>query len=398
MAGETSSSELDKILQHVFAQLRKKDGTNYEPDSLRTMLGALDRYFRNAGYNFRIIKDKEFTECRQVLNGKAIELREMGMGKRKNKADVLTEEEEIMWSKGVLGDGNPKSLNYTIFYMTSQQFGTRGRQEHHQICIEDLKFVKSPGTGETEYIEWVEGLTKTRQGGLCKKDRRVPQRMFAVGGDRCPVRLMEKLISKRPATKKMSGPLYLTPLQHFQGKDVWYTLSPVGINQIDHFMKTMTKLAGLEATQKNFTNHSVRKTLVRKLQKSGISNDKIASITGHSSEQSLRDYAATDIADHAKMSKILSLPSHPPQPPQQKQHVNTLAHSDPVSYLQPSYPVPFPHCHPSYPSCIPTPQHVFNGCNFYFGSSTSTCTQLHATNATVHRKRHRAFIESDDSD
>ena len=99
-------------------------------------------------------------ECRKVLNGKAIELREMGKGKRKNKADVLTEEEEIMWSKGVLGDGNPKSLNYTIFYMTSQQFGTRGRQEHHQICIEDLKFVKIPGTGETEYTEWVRGSDK----------------------------------------------------------------------------------------------------------------------------------------------------------------------------------------------------------------------------------------------
>ena len=208
-----------------------------------------------------MIKDKKFTECRQVLNEKAIELREMGMGKRKNKADVLTQEEEIMWSKDVLGDGNPKSLNYTLFYMTSQQFGTCGWQEHHQICIEDLKFVKNPGTGETEYIEWVGGLTKTRQGGLCKKDRRVPQRMFAVGGDQCPVRLMEKLISKRPATKMMSGPLYLTPLQHFQGMDVWYTLSPVRINQIDHFMKTMMKLAGLETTQKNFTNHSVRKTL-----------------------------------------------------------------------------------------------------------------------------------------
>ena len=97
------------------------------------------------------------------------------------------------------------------------------------------------------------------------------------------------------------------------------------------------------------------------------------------------------------MSKILSLPSHPPQPPQQKQHVNALAHPDPVSYLQPSYPVPFSHCHSSYPSCIPTSQRIFNGCK-YFGSSTSTCTQLHATNATVHRKHHCAFIESDDSD
>ena len=216
---------------------------------------------------------------------------------------------------------------------------------------------------ETKYIEWVEGLTKTQQGGLCKKDRRVPQRMFAVGGDRCPVRLMEKLISKRPASKKKSGPLYLTPLQNFKDKDVWYTQSPVGINQIDRFMKSMTNLAGLDTTQKNFTSHGVRKTLVQKLQKSGISKDKIASITSHRSEQSLRDYADTDslrdyadtdIDDHAKMSKILSLSSHPSQPPQEKQ----LAHQDPVSYLQPSCHVPFlfPHFYSSYPSCIPTPQ------------------------------------------
>ena len=358
------------------------------------MLGALDRYFRNSGCSFRIIKNEEFTEWRKVLNGKAIELREMGKGKRKNKADVLTkEEEEIMWSKGVLGDGNLKSLNYTIFYMTSQQFGTRGRQEHHQICIEDLKFVKNPG------------LTKTRQGGLCKKDRRVPQRMFAVGGDRCPVHIMKKLISKRPASKKKSGPLYLTPLQNFKDKDVWYTQSPVGINQIDRFMKSMTNLAGLDTTQKNFTSHGVRKTLVQKLQKSGISKDKIASITSHRSEQSLRDYADTDssrdyadtdIDDHAKMSKILSLSSHPSQPSQESSlPIKTLCH---IYNLHAMYHFRFLIFTLHTLLVYPHPNNVFNGCNFYFGSSTSTSTQLHATNATIHRKRHRAFIESDDSD
>ena len=104
-----------------------------------------------------------------MLNGKAIELREQGKGKRKNKVDIVTEEEEeIMWSKGVLGDTSPASLNYTVFYTSSQQFGTRGRQEHHQIRLEHLKFVKNAVTGETEYIEWTEGLTKTRQGGLSK--------------------------------------------------------------------------------------------------------------------------------------------------------------------------------------------------------------------------------------
>ena len=110
-----------------------------------------------------------------MLNGKAIELREQGKGKRKNKADAVTDEEELMWKKGILGDKSPTSLNYTVFYTLSQQFGTQGHQEHHQIMIEDLKFVKNAITGQTEYVKWVEGLTKTCQGGLTKRDRRVPQ-------------------------------------------------------------------------------------------------------------------------------------------------------------------------------------------------------------------------------
>ena len=47
-----------------------------------------------------------------------------------------------------------------------------------------------------------------------------------------------------------------------------------------------------------YTNSSVRKTAVRKLQKAGISNNKVAAITGYKSEQTLRDYATTDMEDH----------------------------------------------------------------------------------------------------
>ena len=66
-----------------------------------------------------------------------------------------------MSKKGVLGDANPVSLDHTVFYTLSQHFGTRGRQEHHQIKAEELKFVKNALTGEPEYVEWVEGLTDT---------------------------------------------------------------------------------------------------------------------------------------------------------------------------------------------------------------------------------------------
>ena len=93
------------------------------------------------------------------------------------KADALSmEEEEQLWTRGVLGGNNAVSLNHTVFFMLSQQFGTRGCQEHHQLRVEDLKFVCDP-QGKTVYVEWVEGVTKTRQGGLKKMDCRLPQKI-----------------------------------------------------------------------------------------------------------------------------------------------------------------------------------------------------------------------------
>lgn len=372
---EVTTCELDVALQNFYADLKKHDGTDYEPESLRTMLAALDRSFRSNGCKYSIVKDKEFAESREVLNGKAIELREQGKGKRKNKADAVTdEEEELMWKKGILGDKSPTSLNYTVFYTLSQQFGTRGRQEHHQIMIEDLKFVKNAITGQTEYVEWVEGLTKTRQGGLTKRDRRVPQRAYATQESRCPVRFLEKLVAKRPEKMKNSGALYLTPRKKLhEDADVWYSSTPVGVNTIDKYMKAMAQLAGLTKTGKKFTNHSVRKTTVKKLQKSGIPNDKIAAITGHRNEQSLREYSEMDMDDRTKISRILSHP-HSSSVPQSLIPLNQA-----------------PICPPPWASTC----NVFNNCTVFFGNAqaSSSSTQLLENHS---RKRPRVLLDSDD--
>ena len=51
-------------------------------------------------------------------------------------ADPVTEEEELLWSRQVLGADTALNLNLTVFYLISQQFGTRGCQEHHQLRVE----------------------------------------------------------------------------------------------------------------------------------------------------------------------------------------------------------------------------------------------------------------------
>ena len=58
-------------LRKVVFIFRKKDGSDYEPDSLRVMIASLDRHLKEAGSNMSIAKDKEFVNSRKVLEGKA---------------------------------------------------------------------------------------------------------------------------------------------------------------------------------------------------------------------------------------------------------------------------------------------------------------------------------------
>ena len=65
------AKELDEKLQRLFAEVRKKDDSDYDPDSLRLMIASLDRHLKETGSNISIAEDKEFINSRKVLEGKS---------------------------------------------------------------------------------------------------------------------------------------------------------------------------------------------------------------------------------------------------------------------------------------------------------------------------------------
>ena len=67
---------LNKIVEEFYATVRKKDGEDYEPDSLRVMVTSIDRYLTDKEYKHSIIRDREFKSSKQVLEGKARLLRQ----------------------------------------------------------------------------------------------------------------------------------------------------------------------------------------------------------------------------------------------------------------------------------------------------------------------------------
>ena len=64
---DLNKRQLDKTLQQFYPEVRKEE---YEPDSLRVMLGSLDCHFRENGAPYSLLNDKAFVHSRQVLNGK----------------------------------------------------------------------------------------------------------------------------------------------------------------------------------------------------------------------------------------------------------------------------------------------------------------------------------------
>ena len=297
--------QLNEALTQFFAKLRKRSGEEYEPDSLKVMQAALDCHLRSKTYPKSIVTDTEFLSSTKVLEGKAKKLRELGMGKQPNKAQSLTqEEEEILWENGQLGDKTPWSLTNTVSWLLTMHFGLRGRQEHHDMKVEDFSFQKDDGG--VEFVTFSEGLTKTRGGGLRVKPRLATSKMFATGNKRCPVALLKKYLDKRPAELKTTGPVYLSVIDKPQ-TSVWYKKMSMGKNTINNIVKTMKENSPLKdvCQDKKLTNHSARKTVVQKLKSSGIPKCEIKNITVHSSKQGLDDYDSRDENEQRIMSNII---------------------------------------------------------------------------------------------
>ena len=295
--------ELDKVLSKFYAEVKKKDGDDYEPESLKIMQSSIERYLKEKGYPVSIVRSREFHNSQEILNAKAISLRQQGRGKRPNKSQPLTpDEESALWEKGQLGDFNGKVLTNVNFKNLTEQLGLRGRQEHYDAYVEDL-VVRQREDG-SEVVEFRAGPTKTRNGGLVIRRRTTPQVICSTdGGEHDPVRLFKLWLSKRPEGMKDNGPLYLSIINRPKSKDVWYTKIRMGQNTIGTIMKSM---ASCLLTNKKITNHSMRKTLVAKLKKSGQPRHVICEITGHSRESSLDDYDEIDENQRKELSHIIS--------------------------------------------------------------------------------------------
>ena len=155
------------------------------------------------------------------------------------------------------------------------------------------------------YVEFIENPTKTRQSGLSAKPRRFLPKMFATGDERCPVAIFKEFLWRRPPQLRTTGPLYLSCVSNLSSQ-VWYKRQPMGENKINGMMKSVIEGTSLEVSSKSFSNHSTRRTVVKKLKTAGLEPSSIVKVTGHRNEKSLDDYDKGDETEQRQLSHTIS--------------------------------------------------------------------------------------------
>ena len=181
--------DLDKLLAHFFTRVKRQDGSCYEPAT------PLDR---------------QFALSREALIAARKKLKKEGKGNRSKAADPLEKEDfEQLWESGALGEDDPETLQNSVWLMLCMHMGMRGQDEHHKLKFADFQ-VKVTSDGK-KYVEFNERDTKTRTGASGER-RAFKPKMWSNTHcpDRCPVRLFELFVSKRPPEMcKDDSPFYL---------------------------------------------------------------------------------------------------------------------------------------------------------------------------------------------
>ena len=288
---------LDDLLTKFYVEVRKRDGSEYEPGSLRVMQASIDRYLRQKNYPVSIISGRDFKKSQETLNSKAKLLRYEGKGKeRPNRAQPYSGvAEEMFWAEGTLGNHKGIALTNVNFKNLSEHMGFRGCQDHYNACVEDFTILQMADGDKV--VQFEKNPTRTRQGGLQNKTRSSPQQMWCTdGSERDPVRLFEEWLKRRPDAMKSSGPLYLAIIPS-PITSVWYAKSRMGVNRIRQMIKSVASC---------LPEHCTKKTVFAKLKEAGQPPHKIARVTGHAREPSLDDHDEITENERRQLSHIAS--------------------------------------------------------------------------------------------
>lgn len=277
---------LAKYLRFFYFKLRCKDGSFYAPRSLIGIRASIHRYLTSSEVNrdINILKDKEFVRANAVLKAMVGKWIKEG---NKSKQYPAIEPADLQKLNLYFDRSNPTVLQQEIWFNCVFYFGLRGREVLSCLKKTDIEITLDSNKRQFAFIKNT-FLTKNVKMSLSQKEfENVSMaRMYDNPEDesRCPIAALKVYLSKIPPTNQNFFPLP----RETPSNDSWFTPQRnVGQGQLGKFLKTISQSAKLS---KEYTNHSVRVTVVSELHNQGFKTSQIAQVTGHKSSESVARY------------------------------------------------------------------------------------------------------------
>ena len=173
----------------------------------------------------------KFPHFHSCLDAEMTRLQAAGLGSEKWKAEPLThEEEEILWTKGLLGSHNPQAIVNTVLFMKGIYFALRNGDEHRQLRSKPCQIHVIREPGKRPHLRYIEDISKNRPGGL--KGRKLKSKVVQHydNPDRCFVRIFETYQKLLPKNRRGDA-FYFQPLKK-PTADVWFSSKPIGHNTL----------------------------------------------------------------------------------------------------------------------------------------------------------------------
>ena len=126
-----------------FLEARQQNGNHYSPKTLLQLSINLQSWALAENPNTCHFMDKRnpsFQPFHNMLNSTSKKLLASGVGAVKKQAKVITPEEDVIWSKGVIGTHTPTSLLNAVFFYCSVYFCLRWGNEHRQLKFSHFEF------------------------------------------------------------------------------------------------------------------------------------------------------------------------------------------------------------------------------------------------------------------
>ncbi len=104
----------------------RHDGEDFPGKTIHEMVILIQFYLEGRGIMWKLMEDPDFVRLKYTVDNLMKERARKGVGGRVCASPISTDEEEVMWSKNILGEDTPTKLRDTVLYLLGLGLALRG--------------------------------------------------------------------------------------------------------------------------------------------------------------------------------------------------------------------------------------------------------------------------------